>query len=307
MDQNERFDELAARQDGVINRRQALDCGLTTDQIQRRLDTGHWVRMDTAVYRLRSASPTWRQRVRAAILSRPRAVVAGRSAAFLHGFDAVGPTRPEILVPFQGNARSTLAKVIRSRLYDEIATVSVQGFEATSVAETLLTLAGMMPYAGLERLVDHELASNRVDIDSFGPIFDRLEYARVRGLGALRRIVYERSADAFQPPTSALERLLYRLLDRAELPPYTRQLPIAYPNLEATVDAFIPRWRLVVEGDGRRWHTRRADFERDRVRDNAASAAGLRVVRFTYQMLKSDAEGCVTTLIEAGGWRVQSA
>ncbi len=307
MDQNKRLDELASRQDGVFNRKQVLDCGLTTDQIQRRLDTGVWVRMDTGVYRLRSVAPTWRQRLRAAILSRPRAVVAGISAAYLLGFDAVGPTRPEILVPFRGNARSPLARVIRSRRYDEIATVDVGGFEATSVAETILTLAMVMPYSGLERLLDHELAKERVEIHDFGPIFDRLEYARIRGLGGLRRIVYERSADAFQAPTSQLERMLYRLLEHDELPSYSRQLPITYPRLDATVDAFIPQWRLIVEADGRRWHTRRDDFERDRARDNAATAAGLRVVRFTFGMIKSDPEGCVTTLTDAGRWRTESA
>jgi len=76
-----------------------------------------------------------------------------------------------------------------------------------------------------------------------------------------------------------------------------------YPRLAATTDAFIPQWRLIVEADGRRWHSREADFEKDRARDNAAAAAGLVVVRFTYRMLKDDAAGCSQTLLETGRWR----
>ncbi len=100
-----------------------------------------------------------------------------------------------------------------------------------------------------------------------------------------------------------MEKLLYQLLIRPELPPHDRQLPIAYERLDATVDAYIAEWSIIVEADGRRWHTRVADFERDRARDNAAAAAGLVVVRFTYRMLKDNPKQCLETLVNAGRWR----
>jgi very-short-patch-repair endonuclease len=112
--------------------------------------------------------------------------------------------------------------------------------------------------------------------------------------------VGERADDTYQPPTTELERLLYPFLDRDELPPYVRQAPISYPTLTATVDAYIPDWRLIVEADGRRWHTRKEDFEKDRQRDNAALAAGLVVIRFTWKMLRYERESCLRTLLEVG-------
>jgi very-short-patch-repair endonuclease len=51
------------------------------------------------------------------------------------------------------------------------------------------------------------------------------------------------------------------------------------------VDALIPAWRLIVEADGRRWHSRVNDRERDHDRDNVAAARGFRVMRFTHRML----------------------
>jgi very-short-patch-repair endonuclease len=61
---------------------------------------------------------------------------------------------------------------------------------------------------------------------------------------------------------------------------------------------------MIVEADGRRWHTRQADFERDRRRDNAALALGLVVVRFTYKMLVTEPDYCLRILLDAGRKRM---
>ena len=303
MDAWERLDLLAARQHGVVGRSQALDCGLTGHQIRTRLESGEWLTLDANVFALRSSVPTWERKMHASLISRPRALVAGRSAGYLHHFPGFHAGRPEILVPFQGNARSPLARVIRSRHFDRIATTKVEGFQCTSIAETVLTLSLRESAQTIERVVDDRIAAGALRIPDFDPILERLLGARQRGLPMLGRIVAERDSEAYQPPTTELERLLYELLDSPEIPEYARQLPINYPTSTATVDAYIPKWRMIVEGDGRRWHTRKADFERDRQRDNAAAAAGLLVIRLSYQMLRNDREGCLQTLVDAGRFR----
>ena len=179
-------------------------------------------------------------------------------------------------MPFDGDSRSDMARVIRSRHFDSVSRTKVNRFETTTTAETVLTLSLRETAATIERLVDDLLARRKVKIVDFDPILERLAGARQRGLPALRRIIAARSSEAYRPPMSELERMLYRLLDHPGIPPYSRQLPIEYPTVEATVDAFIEKWRLIVESDGRVWHSRVADFERDRERDNAAAARGLR-------------------------------
>lgn len=296
-------DQLAARQHGVISRSQAIECGLTIHQIRVRLESGEWWGLDANVFALRSSGATWERKMQAAIVSRPIALAAGRSAGYLHHFPGFRPGRPEVLVPFQGNARSPLARIIRSRHFDRIATVRIDGFPCTSIAETVLTLSLRESAQTIERVVDDRIAAGVLRIPDFDPILERLLEARQRGLPTLRRIVAERDSEAYQPPNTELERLLYQLLDRPELPENVRQLPINYPTRTATVDAYIPQWRMIVEGDGRRWHTRKADFERDRQRDNAAAAAGLVVIRLSYQMLRHDTDGCLQTLIDVGRFR----
>lgn len=120
----------------------------------------------------------------------------------------------------------------------------------------------------------------------------------------MRPIVEYRLPEAYQPPTSELERLLFLLLDDPTLPAYSRQMPMQYRRLNATVDACIPVWCLIVEGDGRRWHTRRADYDRDRLRDNEATAHGYAVLRFTYEMLRYEAAECRDTLLRSGRARL---
>jgi len=208
-----------------------------------------------------------------------------------------------IMVGPDGNARSPLAKVIRSHRFDAMERVRVRGFAVADEPETVMTIAAGTGSEPLEALVDSLLARKSCTIEQLARVVDASVGAR--GVARLRPIVEIRLPTAYQPPTTELERLLYRILDDPRLPTYTRQVPMAYQRLDATVDAYIGAWRLVVEGDGRRWHTRRADMERDRIRDNEAVAHGFAVLRFTYDLLRNHSEGVVDTLLRTG--RVRQA
>ncbi len=294
---------LSSRQNRAFSRQQALATGFSRQQIEHRLESGVWTQLDTQSYAIAGAPATWERQLRAAILSRPTAYAAGRSAAVLHEFPFYSRSKPEIVVPFPGNARSPIAKVIRNRYFETVEKVHVKGFPATSVAETIYTLSQREPRQMIERLIDDQLASRSLKIEDFDVILDRLADARVRGLPALRRAIAARDKDGYQPPTSELERLLYRLLDSPELPTVSHQVPLRLPTTAARVDAFINDWGLIIEADGRRWHTREQDFERDRERDNAATEAGLAIIRFTYSMLKREPAKCLDTVLKAGTWR----
>ena len=193
--------------------------------------------------------------------------------------------------------------MVRSRYSDEVEVTNINGFVATSVAETIYTLTQRESTTTIERVIDDSLAAKKLKIEEFDPILDRLCLARVRGLPRLRRLVAARDAHGYKPPTSELERLLYDLLDTPEVPEVSPQLPIQYLGLRTVVDAYIAAWAMIVEGDSRRWHSREKDFEKDRARDNAAAGAGLVVVRFSYRMLRDDPHGCLATLIDSGAWR----
>lgn len=292
------IDEYASRQYGTFSRHQAEQAGFSSRMILTRVQNGAWIRLAPSVYALASAPPKWERQMAAALLTREGAVVAGASAAYLHDFEGFGPGRPVIMIGSGGNARSPLARVIRSERFQDVGVVRKRGFIVTDEAETVMTLAGQMGESRLEALVDWLLARKSCTVEELARVVDA--NAGARGVARLRPIVEYRLPDAYQPPTTELERLLYRILSDPRLPPYVRQMPMSYRRVDATVDAYIDAWRLIVEGDGRRWHTRQADYDRDRLRDNEAVAQGYAVLRFTYKMLRDTPEQVVDTLLRTG-------
>ncbi|MGH8910987.1 MAG: type IV toxin-antitoxin system AbiEi family antitoxin domain-containing protein [Acidimicrobiia bacterium] len=298
------IDEYASRQYGAFSLAQARRAGLTDGMVQRRLESGAWIPLAPQVYAMASAPPKWERQLAAAVLSRPGSIVSGVAAAALYRFEGFPKGRREITVPAGGNARSPLAKVTRSRWFDQLATSQVDGFTVTSPAETIMALAGRLPLLRMERLVDEGLAGQWLTTQEFDPIRERNRGGRVRGAARLTAILDERSDTAWQPPGNELERYLDLLVDHPGIPPATRQHPFSAGRSTMIVDRYIDLWWLILEADGRRWHTRRADFERDRARDNAAAAQGIAVLRFTWTMLTQDMAACRQTLLETGARRV---
>ena len=171
----------------------------------------------------------------------------------------------------------------------------------SSEAETILQVARDSAREDVERLVDFVLARRTVTVQALADVVDMS--SGVPGVTKLRRVVEYRSANAYQPPTSELERLLYGVLDHPDLPPYQRQIPLRFKRMSATVDAFIPSWKTIVEGDGRRWHQRQADMAADRRRDNEAIAAGLVIVRLMWADLRDRPADCLDILRRTGSVR----
>ncbi|MGH8874676.1 MAG: type IV toxin-antitoxin system AbiEi family antitoxin domain-containing protein [Acidimicrobiia bacterium] len=296
-----KVEELARRQHGAFSFEQALAAGATQSMIKARLGTGAWRRVAPGVYALAGVPHSWYRELMAATLTRRRAVVSGRAAAALHELTGFRRCRPEITVPSSVNARAKLFTVRRSSHYFGLAKTVVRRIPVTTVAETLVSVAAVVPRERLEAALDDALVGRLVRPTEFDPVLAR--YDRFPGAPALRSLLEER-AGGWVPPASELERALYSLLDMPGIPPYVRQASFPWsPSGPEQVDALIPVWALIAEGDGRRWHSRLRDFERDRDRDNQALAHGYRTMRFTYQMLMHDRQRSYELLLQAGGAR----
>ncbi|HJR92965.1 MAG TPA: DUF559 domain-containing protein [Acidimicrobiia bacterium] len=300
------LNEYFARQYGVISRRQAMGEGLTESQIAYRLATGNWTSPTAGVYMVATSAPDWHRELAAAVLSRPRAIVTGGAAARIYGYEGFGSARPEIMVPHDGNARSPVAKVVRSQWFDQVGVVRRDGFQVSTEPETMVVLARSLGPYRLGRLLDERASGGHLRLTDFDPIRTRLEGSRLRGGRRLLDLIDERTTAAWRPPASELERHLDRLVHHPGVPESSRQVPLNLAPLEAVVDRFIALWGMVLEADGRAYHTRLADFERDRARDNAAVAQGFVVLRFTWRMLTTDLAGCRRTLLAAGATRAPS-
>lgn len=103
------------------------------------------------------------------------------------------------------------------------------------------------------------------------------------GVAKLRHILDRRT---FRLTKEELERRFLPLAARAGLPvPLTGQMVN-----EFEVDFFWPDLGLVVETDGLRYHRTPAEQARDRLRDQAHTAAGLTQLRFTHEQVRYEPE-----------------
>ena len=79
------------------------------------------------------------------------------------------------------------------------------------------------------------------------------------------------------------------------------------PTVPQRVDGLIEPWKVVLEADGRRWHTRVVDFERDHDRDLTALRHGYVVARFTWVQLIHRPVESLATLVAIGATRLATA
>lgn len=154
------------------------------------------------------------------------------------------------------------------------------GIPVTKPILTMVDLARRLDDAALERVINE---ADRLDL--VGP--DELRaalggYRGERGVARLRRLLDRRT---FRLTDSELERRFLRLVADAGLP-----MPVTGERLNGfKVDFHWPDLGLVVETDGLRYHRTPAQQARDRLRDQAHTAAGLTLLRFTHAQVRFEA------------------
>jgi very-short-patch-repair endonuclease len=291
---------MANRQHGVFSHRQAVAVGFTRRQIGRRRSSGAWISLTHGVYALDSAPATWHRQVMAAVLSKNRARASGMTAGALHEIANCRKGKPEIAVPSTGNADSRIATVRRRSSFSNLGLVLIDHIPTTDIPNTLFDLATHLSPAHLRRAIDDCLVRGKVTAEDLHSMLERHDGCRLAGTVAFREAIAD-ITDAYIPTESDLELLLVTVLDDPRVPELSLQARLPWwRELPHRIDAFIRPWSLIIEGDGRPFHTKRADFENDRKRDNLAVANGYRVLRFTYRMLDGDPAGVLQTVLRAG-------
>jgi hypothetical protein len=296
------IDGLARRQHGAFHRAQAVQLGATRAQIRNRLARGRWVRLlDSDVFTLPSHPGTWLRQCTAATLVVPGGSVSGASAAALHGFVDFRRAAIEVCTRHGTTHDSPFGRVRETRTVGRLTVVD--RVRVVSPADTIVQLAATCEVDRLGAILD-DAARNRRDL--LGEVRERyvwLARSRLPGIGNLRGVLAARG-DGRPVPTSELNRRLHQLLVDAHVPDALVEVSPPWVQAgEQLVDVAVPAWRLIVEGDGRAWHTRIDDFERDRERDAVALANGYATLRFTWHHLVHRRVWCRNVLVAVGADR----
>jgi len=274
-----RLATLAARQHGVVTRRQLGLLGLDHNAIARRMKTARLHQLYRNVYAVGRTDLTTHGRYLSAVLAYGnRAVLSHRSAAVLWRICPERGTRIDVTVP-GGGSRSRRGEIVvhRSSLPQKHRT-RLERIPVTTPARTIVDLADCSTRRELERAMDEAIYLH-LDLTSLQPLPGR------RGAGLLSKVLSDHAGGTTRT-RSELEELVLDLCADHGLPrPLVNQVIEGYE-----VDFVWPHAKLIVEADGWSAHRRRSSFERDRLRDAALQVARWRVIRVTWGRLASDPE-----------------
>jgi len=261
----------------VVARTQLVAAGLSTRTVDRLLELGRLVALHRGVYAVGHAQLRPEGHRLAGVLAcGDGAVLSHRSAAAAWGLLDDGGARSHVIVPAGSATGLTLPGLVvhRARLA-EVDRAERNGVPLTSVARTLVDVAGSGPRRLVARAVDSALVRQLYDQRAVDEILRR-ERGR-RGVAVLRGVLEVRHPDAHRT-RSELEAVALEKLLLAGLPPPRVNAWLPGPGLE--VDLLWEEPMLVVELDGRRYHAHRARLDAER--DVHLSAHGYRVRRFGW-------------------------
>ena len=281
---------------GAITIGEAQALGMSPTTLQRRVDSGWLVRVGRGTFVLPGVHDEWRA-VLSAATRKLAAAVSHEAAAQLHGMRAV---RRGVLVVSVPTRRTNRFLGVRVHQSTDLAAEHVMlhdGLRVTTPERTIVDLSAVTNSALLTRIVSFAVADGRIDLSRLQELFDSLARKGKPGVRSLRTILD--SVDN-TTPESELEVRFLEIVTRSGLPLPISQFSPPWLTLAAgRVDFAYPDSHLLIEVDGRRWHTDEMTFVRDRERDNLAQLAGWRTLRFTWTDMTKRPRYVVVTIRKA--------
>ena len=287
-------DAVAVRlrhQHGIINRQQALDCGLSARQITYRVRAGVWYREARGVYRHRLFRPTWRSRLLVACFEL-NAVASHRSAAALHRIEDFPPGRVEVVVASGRWRRPPAVTVHQSTQTDRLDTALIDAIPCAGLTRTVLDLAAVTDRSRLEAAIDFVLRERGVDLVDLSTVLARHSRRGRDGCGKLRAVLDERLGRS-GIPLSRWSRMVGELLVSGGIPApvYEHVVTDDAGRFLGQADLAYPAARVAIELDSVSWHLNRESFEKDPQRRNRLTVAGWVVLNYTWRRTVDDAAG----------------
>jgi very-short-patch-repair endonuclease len=287
---------LAARQWGVVARRQLLDLGLTHAMVGERVRSGRLLPLHRGVYAVGHARLRREGHWLAAVLAvGTGAVLSHRDAAGLHDLRPANHAHVDVTTLRQPRSIRGIS-IHRTTVLDAQDITTIHGISTTTVARTLVDLAGHVPQDHLAKAVREAERRHAFDLREVEAALARTRGRRGRGHRAMREAIAECAAFEHSPTRSPLEDAFLRLVRGSRLPlPSTNALVEGFE-----VDAVWRAQRVAVELDGWTDHQTRRAFEADRERDAVLMAAGWRVIRVTHRQLGERPDHVLSTLRRLG-------
>ena len=292
---------LAASQGGVLTRQQALELGMSSDAIRERLIRDRWQRIHPGVYACFTGQAGQSARLWAAVLHAGRgAALSHATAAQLNGLPDTGQAAIHVSVPAGRHLRPVPGLVIHRNCRILLATHPARKPPRTRVEETVLDLTqaarhfdeafGWLCQACADRLTTPQRLSDAMALRKKMRWRARLDGA----LGEVAAGVH-----------SSLEYRYVRDVERPHgLPAARRQAVSVTAGHTVYRDNLYQGFGVAVETDSAAAHPESSRW-RDADRDNAAAAAGIITLRYSWSdvtMHPCHVAGQVAAVLRTRGW-----
>ena len=162
----------------------------------------------------------------------------------------------------------------------------LQGIPTTTPERTLVDMGRALPEPQVLRVLEHAVATKRVDIGRLWQLRRRVGSQGRVGAGVIDRAITALHPNA--PDTeSGPEATLLRLIADFDLPAPKLQWWVCVAGRRFRLDFAYPAARVALEYDGAEWHSSDADQAADRERDELLTSIGWSIVRFSAQDIRA--------------------
>ena len=283
--------ELATAQHGLATRRQLLQAGVSRHVIDRRVRLGLLRTVHAGVYQIGVIRAPHASE-KAALLACRGGVISHVSAArFWEMLPADSASAIDVILAPNFHARRRPGiRAHRQRVANDEIT-AIDGIAVTTPARTILDISSNTGARDLERAI---ACAERHDPD----VRDRVNalihrYAGTAGTTVLRTVMA--SVEPAALTRSDAEERMLNMIRLSGLP--APEMNCVVRGFE--VDCYWRQARLAVEVDGFAFHRSRGAFVRDRQRDSALAAAGIRVLRLSWHQLVNEHDRTLAQLAQA--------
>jgi hypothetical protein len=259
---------------GIVRHGDLVRVGLSQGQIKRRLASGRLTRLHDRVYAFGHSALRDEGRWLAALWAcGPDGALSHTSASAWFGWSVEAPEDPVHVTTTRSVHSRPGIVVHRVRRLERVDLFHRPQFVVTTMPRTLVDLADLLDWPAFRAVADGQ---RRLRLDS-------IRAAQRRAPNRPGAPLVRRLLDADDAHTkSEFERRFLRFCTAHGLP-----RPDALNETLAghTADCVYSGRRLVIELDGRAFHSRRAQMRADRMRDTAYQLAAFRILRLVWDDL----------------------
>jgi very-short-patch-repair endonuclease len=277
---HQKMADLAARQYGVVSRRQLMKLGYTEEMIDHDLETGRLQAWHRSVFAVGHQGLSPHGLCMAAVLFRGRdALISHQSAIWLWGLEARMEIPVHVSVRWRGHAQDAIGLHHCPALRDEDV-AETERLPVTAVPRALLDYAADAKRIRLERAIDKADRLGLLDLAAVNRITE--EVRGHRGRGPLRRAMVIYAEKGFTR-SGGERRMLAALADAGVRRPAVNNFVEGYE-----LDFYWGPEHLAVELDSWEHHRSRRSFEQDRERQENLAMAGIEMIRISGTRLRRE-------------------